>query len=348
MRKLIIILWLFLNQVFLFSEIISFYQVKFVNEDAKIDGMLDEDCWKKVDFTESFYAYLSKKPVPPQVKTSFGIFYNQKGLYIGIINYDENVEKIRATRYLRDDPLLWMDDCNEIYLDPEAKGIGYTKFITTFLGTKYDEKRTDAQLTDAGWNGENWIYRTSKEKDKWIVEIFLPWSDIGKKAKKDDIWKFNITRFCFTGKSWLTGATWSLGATYMSSDKFGYLYFSDEKMLDMEKICDFLSDILSPGWELPSGQYLYFSETKGKWKKERMNEIFEKEEKQVKEIFSEIDGMIGDFEKNKAIFNEYKSLKENLEKIYGESELTKIAEIKELKDKIHEFYWKIKIEKEFK
>ncbi|MGB9642420.1 MAG: sugar-binding protein [Candidatus Ratteibacteria bacterium] len=334
----------------IYADIISLYSVKYIEKEPYIDGILNDECWKQVEFTDRFYVYLSKKPISPEFKTSFGMFYNENGIYIGIVNYDENVDKIRTSRYVRDDPLLWMDDCNEIYIDPEGKGIGYTKFITTFNGTKYDEKRTDTQVTDVGWNGENWIYKTSKEQDRWIVEIFIPWSDIGRKAMVNDLWKFNINRYCYTtGKSWFAGASWSFGASYLNPEKFGFLFFTGQEVPRMEKICDLLSKTLLPGWIVPYGKFLFIGKEKGQWTKEEIDGIFKKEYQQAREKMSRVDDIIIDFGNNKKIQDEYEALKHQLENTPEDTHfIGDIDEMINIKEKIDDFYWKLRLEKDYK
>lgn len=53
---------------------------------------------------EGFYQYWSPTPKPPPLKTVAKLCCDDSALYIGIILYDEQVEKIKATIRNRDNP----------------------------------------------------------------------------------------------------------------------------------------------------------------------------------------------------------------------------------------------------
>lgn len=348
MRKLI--LWLIVLYSFpLFSQerVLSFYNVTYFNENPIIDGVLNERVWQICKREKNFYKYWQTKPVKGEIQTEFMIFYNDRGIYFASINYDEYIDNIKATKTMRDDPELWMDDCNEIYFDPEGKGVGYFLFVVNFLGTKRDVRRIDTANIDDSWNLENWEYRTSKGENFWIVESFFPWSDIFKKPKEGELWMFNLVRYSFsTGK--FRGVSWSLGGSYSTPEKFGYLYFSKSKDIDLNKIGKILSNNISPPWELPFNDGFLICKEKGKYKFLKGEEIFKEEKKKSEEIIKKIDEIFVSLKKDD-LYKEFLKIKEEFEKnIEGEINFEKLKSIKDNFKELEEIYWNLKIEESLK
>lgn len=66
------------------------------------------------------------------------MLYNDRGLYLKITNYDDHLDKLRASIIRRDDPSLWTDDCATIYIDPAANGVGFMNFTINSKGVQSD------------------------------------------------------------------------------------------------------------------------------------------------------------------------------------------------------------------
>ncbi|MFZ4777760.1 MAG: sugar-binding protein, partial [Terrimicrobiaceae bacterium] len=165
-------------------EILANYNVIPTETAPVIDGKLDEACWKAAETCNTYYKYLAQTPIKGDPETAFKMVYDSKGIYLGIINYEKFMDKIKAKAIARDDGNLWYDDCAEIYFDPYASSIGFTKFAVNSLGTQWDMRRIDTAIELASWSGNNWSAATSKTADAWTIEIFIPWSDLGREARE--------------------------------------------------------------------------------------------------------------------------------------------------------------------
>lgn len=240
-----IVLWQFVSctiLMFIFSAAVfaqpikepvpvAFYVCQRCHKSPIIDGKLDDLCWQNLPSMNLFYQYWSPTPKPPPLKTSAKVCWDDTGLYIGIMLYDENVDKIKATINDRDNPMTWTDDCVEIMIDPENSATGYYKFTTNFLCARYDEKVTN-MIIDSGWNAEGWQVKTLKGENAWFIEFFMPWDDIGVKPKEGEIWSFDLVRYGYSTGNF-RGVTWSLGGSYASPENFGYIFFGQfEPTLD--------------------------------------------------------------------------------------------------------------------
>lgn len=328
---------------------ISFYPVKFINENPVIDGKLNEKCWKKCIPATEFYQYWKTNPGKSELKTEFRMFYNKRGLYLGITNYDKYVDNIKATKIKRDDPDLWRDDCEEIYFDPEAKAVGYVRFVVNFLGTKYDSRRYDSANIDESWNGEGWYYRTSKGKDFWMIEIFFPWSDLTKKAEEGEIWMFDMVRYSWsTGK--FRGATWSPEGSYNTPEKFGYLYFTKDT-ISREKLGKLLSKNVSPPWQLPLENGFIVCTKKNKFSFYSVEEIINKEKRKIEKAIERTQSIVEKFRGQEDAIVYIKKFDENREEFksiknisVSPFEIKKVlTRMNKIYSSINQTYWELKI-----
>ncbi|MCM8804074.1 MAG: hypothetical protein NC833_02330 [Candidatus Omnitrophica bacterium] len=346
--------FLILNYKFAFStniRTIIFYKVSYVEVPPEIDGVLDEDCWQKTDSAVVFYEYWKPEPGPGELRTEFKMLYNKKGVYLGIKNYDEYVDKIKATIKEDDSPNLWTDDCNEIYFDQNAAGIGYLKFTVNFLGAKHNLRQIDTALSDLFWKGQDWFYKTSKGKDYWIVEAFFPWNDLLKvKEPKEELWMFNIVRYSYSTGNF-RGVTWSPGGNYMCPDKFGYIYFSSEDK-NINQIGSILSKKVTPPWELVFENGFLTCLNKGNFFFIPFEKFLQGEKKKIEDWIEKVNKLIDKVPKNKNLekyFNQYDSIKKEFTEIdYSSTSKEKIIDqlkkIRLITTQIEEIYWRFKIE----
>ena len=60
----------------------------------QIDGILDEEIWKKADVTSDFLQFFPYGLVAPSLQTDVYVMYDDNYLYIGIYNHDPEPDKI--------------------------------------------------------------------------------------------------------------------------------------------------------------------------------------------------------------------------------------------------------------
>ena len=202
---------------------VAFYQCPQCVTAPVIDGQLDDAAWQAAPAMDHFYKYWTPMPEPPPLTTEARLCWNERGLYMGITMFEDQLDKVRATVESRDDPQTWLDDCVEIMVDPRNSGTGYYKFTTNLNAARHDQKATNMVLDD-GWSVEGWQVKTSRGQGAWFIEFFLPWEDIQARPREGDIWSFDLVRY-----GWATGAfkgvSWSLGGAGAAPQKFGYLRF---------------------------------------------------------------------------------------------------------------------------
>lgn len=237
---------------------VSFYAVPPVRSEIQIDGRLDEAAWGQAPVHSAYYQYFVPNPPPGKLKTEHRLLYDERGLYLAITNFDEHPEKLRRNVTDRDNSHLWTDDCAEIYIDSYGNGIGYRRFVVNALGTVGDMMRLDGAVTLDEWSGDGWFARVGIEADRWVIEAFFPWADLGKKPEAGDVWMFCHVRYAYTSGSFL-GVTSSAGGNYSNTGDFGYLCFQGQvAQASADGVGAMLQQRVAPPWGLVIGEQLVY------------------------------------------------------------------------------------------
>ncbi len=321
---------------------VSLYLVQPAKARPVIDGDISEIAWKGVPKHASYYEYFKAEPARSPLKSSFAMCYDAKGVYLAIENFDGSINTIRKTMTDRDNPNLWLDDCAEIYIDPFGSAIGFIKFTVNSIGTFRDERRIDASVTEPNWNSCATVIKAKILKDKWTIEAFFPWEDMGRAAKAGDVWRFCHVRYAFSSGAFV-GATSAPGGNYAATDCFGFLRFMAEgESLDTDAIGKLLTPLVSPPWAMALDGTLLHNFGKG-LQKRSISEM-------VAEIRGRVDTLANDGDiKGSTFAKERDALLEKSGKLLGESDdsFDRYKALSKMADELSEFKWKSRLEAEF-
>src|ERR1044072_265613 len=168
-----------------------------------IDGLINEDVWKKAAVFDDFIQTGPGNNVAPSKPTEAFIGYDEKHLYIAFKCYDEK-DKVRATVAKRDNVFgednvrMWLDTYDD---QRRAYVLGFYP-----LGIQQDGIYTEGQGADFSVD----IVMESKgviEDWGWSVEVKIPFKSLRYTAGKGKKWGFsaarNIDRFNDEFDEWL-------------------------------------------------------------------------------------------------------------------------------------------------
>ncbi len=236
-----------------------------------IDGRLDDACYAALPVMDQFYKYWSPVPLPPPLKTAARLCYDERGLYMGVTMFEEQLDQVRAEVTGRDNPETWHDDCVEIMVDPHNTGASYFKFTTNLNAVRHDQKASNLVLDD-GWSVEGWKVATSRGDGAWCIEFFLPWSDVDAQPREGDLWSFDLVRY-----GWATGAfkgvSWSLGGAGAAPAKFGYLHFGPLQPLTagkLKRLAAAIRPVKGDCFRFILGDQVLTHEPPGKWQRQNV------------------------------------------------------------------------------
>ncbi|NQT93981.1 MAG: hypothetical protein HQ559_14565 [Lentisphaerae bacterium] len=178
-----------------------------VEKAPKIDGRLNDACWKTAGKTAPFtdrYGFPAKNETIAYVC--------QKGdiLYIGLRCPGNEKGLGRPTKAKAHDERLWVDESVELFIDPDADETpGLYQLSVSIAGLDFDAYCPEAGDIETRWEPRqldpryaNAVHKTATE---WTVEYALPLTIFNKTKIRDEM-RVNFTRVDMSGRQ---GLSWS-------------------------------------------------------------------------------------------------------------------------------------------
>lgn len=170
-------------------------------QSPKIDGKLDDSCWKNAAILDDFQTTNGKKAAPAKYKTTAQIVYDDQYLYIGIYCEEPDIEGISEKAFLPDDyNNILRDDRIEVYIDPAHDHQNVLNYVVNPSGATLDQKiyrgiqYSKSSNTDLTWNSK-WVAKVHKGDNFYSVEYAIDISRIREKQiSKGTTFGFNICR----------------------------------------------------------------------------------------------------------------------------------------------------------
>ena len=155
-----------------------------------IDGILDEEEWNLAQPATDF---IQTEPVfenLPSQKTEVRILYNDRGIYVGAMMFDDEPEKILKELSPRDE--RGNTDWFGVAFDTYQDGQNGFDFIVTASGVQNDKKFS---INEEGGNWDGIWESEVKITDKgWSTEFFIPYLSLRFPNKEIQEWNINFGR----------------------------------------------------------------------------------------------------------------------------------------------------------
>ncbi len=151
-----------------------------------IDGVLDEEDWRKAPLVTGFLTTDEKgKPIED---TRVKVLYDNANWYIGIEALTEHSWSAVKAEIKERDGAVWSDDDVEIFIMPPKSD--YYHWAINSIGTFYD-----ARVRSLEFDSKAEI-KTKVLKDRYIVEVRIPVEPMGTKISDGQVWQMHFTRSC--------------------------------------------------------------------------------------------------------------------------------------------------------
>lgn len=165
-----------------------------VNDTPVIDGLLNDAVWQKGIPISDFW---QQEPVPgnnPSLRTELRIIYDNENLYVGVMCYDDEPNKIIA-REMKWDGFISADDNVKIIFDTFNDDRSAYWFGTNPLGAQNDALLTGFEMKDFNedWDGV-WEVECAITENGWSAEFRFPFSTFKFHDRPEQVWGFNILR----------------------------------------------------------------------------------------------------------------------------------------------------------
>ena len=159
----------------------------------KIDGVLDDEMWKQAPIASGFYQRDPEEGIPASEETAFQVAYDDEALYIAIMCYDSEPDKIVRRLYRRDQISYGETDWVGIRLDPHHDHQTGFGFAITPSGSFCDNIILDDSKFDGTWDSV-WEVRTAINDLGWSVELKIPYHALRFSPKEEYTWGINLDR----------------------------------------------------------------------------------------------------------------------------------------------------------
>ena len=155
------------NYFFLFFSL-------FINaESIVIDANLNEPEWDTAITINQYSEVIPFTLQPAEERTVAKIFSNEKGIYVGFTNFQENSTML-SNKSLRDE-ITNTADQNWISIDFDNNRESAYLFFVTLANIKGDGIRRIGGWPEFDWDGD-WEVKTKEYDGYWVSEFLIPWN----------------------------------------------------------------------------------------------------------------------------------------------------------------------------
>jgi hypothetical protein len=159
--------------------------------DITIDGRLSEPVWGSAPTIGDLVQRQPDTGEAPTERTEVTLLRDENNLYIGVVAYDSEPERVIGTQMARDASLN-ADDRIEILLDTFRDQRSAFYFATNPAGALVDGLAFSNGQLNAEWDAI-WQVRTIRTDRGWVAEFAIPFKSLSFPVGQD-VWGFNIAR----------------------------------------------------------------------------------------------------------------------------------------------------------
>ncbi len=186
----------------------SHYECRRTKAPITIDGLLTDQEWGKAPVMDGF-SDVFEPGAKVRYPTTAKMLWGDKYLYVAFECVDPDIWG-KGTKH---DEFIYVEDCAEVFIDPEGQGRHYFEVDVSAMNTVVDLMITrpdaigftdiNARYDVKGLKTAVKVYGTLNKHDdkdeKWTLEMAIPWSDfMGRKVNVSphdgDSWRINLFR----------------------------------------------------------------------------------------------------------------------------------------------------------
>ncbi len=159
----------------------------------RLDGRLDDEIWQNAQAIEDMVQNDPDNMQAPTERTVVKIAYDNRSVYVGVINYMKDPSKITTALGRRD--TFPRSDSIKITFDPRHDHLTAYTFDANPLGVQGDMTWFDDSRSSTDYDAV-WDVRTQIDKDGWTAEFRIPFSQLRFTITPGEavVWGFNVRR----------------------------------------------------------------------------------------------------------------------------------------------------------
>ena len=167
-----------------------------------IDGKVDEEVWSAADAYSAFTQQEPSEGQPATERTDVWFLIDQTNLYVAVVCYDSEPDRLVVSQSRRDANLSNSDSV-QILLDTFNDGQNAFVFGTNPFGIEYDgQVMAEGQTGGGGFHGggfnlnwdADWTVRASPSERGWEAEFAIPLRTLRYNPGEERVWGVNVMR----------------------------------------------------------------------------------------------------------------------------------------------------------
>jgi len=190
----------------------------------RIDGRLDDEVWRNAQAIDDMVQNDPDNMKPPTERTLVKVLYDNRSVYVGVINYMRDKSKITTALGRRD--TFPRSDSIKITFDPRHDHLTAYTFDANPLGVQGDMTWFDDTRSSTDYDAV-WDVRTQITDEGWTAEFRIPFSQLRFTITPGEpvVWGFNIRRDIVYNAEMIRWVATPRGAQGFVS-RFGHLTFA--------------------------------------------------------------------------------------------------------------------------
>jgi len=161
-----------------------------VKAEIKVDGKIDEPEWTSSQSYRDFVVVNPLTFTSPRNATEVKVLSIQEGLAVAFI-CDQPAEESRTRTITQRDASQFDSDSVSVMVDFDATGQIAYEFSVSIAGSYRDGAITNESDFNYDWDGV-WQHAVNEEKDRWTVEILIPWSIVAMREGENNTRKLGL------------------------------------------------------------------------------------------------------------------------------------------------------------
>ena len=162
-----------------------------VDSQIVVDGVLDEAAWRRAPDIGEMVQRIPRAGARPTERTEVTLLYDKDNLYIGVMCYDSEPDRVLASQMARDAQLN-PDDRVSVILDTFRDQSNAFYFSTNPNGALIDGLVFANGETNEDWDAI-WIVKTRRSDRGWSAEFAIPFKSLTFPSGQT-VWGFNFSR----------------------------------------------------------------------------------------------------------------------------------------------------------
>ena len=161
-------------------------------ERIMLDGRLDEAVWAQAPLADGFFQKLPTNGAPASERTEARFIYDDENLYVGVVCFDTEPEKL-LIKDLREDFDFGTTDLVQIFIDSiHDRRSGFT-FVVNPAGARRDSQVSTSGGANQDWDGV-WDAKVTIGEGAWFIEFAIPFKTLRFSGATRQEWGVNLSR----------------------------------------------------------------------------------------------------------------------------------------------------------